>query len=131
MSMSAWIGRFASNAAALAAGAVGICVAGAMPATARSQVQDEVRTEAVAIGDLDPSSANGRVALHYRIGAQASGLCAASGVQKPSQYRACVELAVEEAQKSCRRAAAICEVTIAPFARTPVKPRPTFGPRGM
>ncbi len=80
---------------------------------------------------IDLSSAKGRIARDYRIGAEAAAACESDAGQSPSQFKACVHLAVKAGRRQCTQAEQICRVAIDRHAKICRPPRPSFGPRHM
>ena len=104
----------------------------AVVACAVLTVQAEAGTAArqlrIDVSDLDLRSGKGKVTRDYRVGALASDACGIGDGQRSSEFRACVDLAVERARRTCRRAERICHVPIDPRARV-TPPRLNLGPR--
>ena len=80
---------------------------------------------------IDLSSAKGKIARDYRIGAEAAAACTSGTEQSSSQFKACVHLAVKAGRRQCTQTEQICRVAIDRQAKVSRPPLPSFGPRHM
>lgn len=94
----------------------------------RAEAGRPVHQIQVDVSDLDLRSGKGKVARDYRVGASASAACGIGESQPSADFRACVDLAVGRARRTCRSDVRICHVPIDPRARA-LPPRLSLGSR--
>lgn len=80
------------------------------------------------VSDLDLRSGKGKVTRDYRVGASAAVACSMGEGQRSSDFRACIDLAVQGARRTCRGEEKHCLVPIDPRARA-IPLRLNLGPR--
>ncbi|QAY76348.1 UrcA family protein [Sphingosinicella sp. BN140058] len=95
---------------------------------ARAEAGRPVHQIEVDVSDLDLRSGKGKVTRDYRVGASASAACGIGESQRGAEFRACVDLAVGRARRTCRTDDRICHVPIDPRARA-LPPRLSLGSR--